>query len=282
MAIQVRAGRYVYRKTRRGGRLTTEYLGTGPGALGEVLLATLERQRRIEARAERAELAETDALLADYCNSIQVVFHAAMKSAGFHQHRWSWRKRRMSRRNGNEIRLVNEQPDRDWADLSPAERQDLLRRANDGDESTARSIRAWLATAEPVTLRSLMGDLSQRCVDLIAQNQSDNNVLVREAITEHAARLRRQLAGEAPNPLEALLVERIVVCWVATHALECYAQRCVQAGLPDRAEAVELRLDRAHRRLLQAVRALALVRRTDVSGALLAINAQNMQVNIKP
>lgn len=70
--------------------------------------------------------------------------------------------------------------------------------------------------------------------------------------------IRRELAGEAATPLR-MLVEHIALCWLHVHIVELtVAQlKCSLAV----AEYQQKRLDRAHKRHQQAIKALAQVRK---------------------
>jgi hypothetical protein len=84
---------------RRGGRVTTEYGGSGQTA---ILIAALEaggREEREEARQrekeERERLDDLERALIDVAARGRALAHAALTAAGYHQHnRGEWRKRR--------------------------------------------------------------------------------------------------------------------------------------------------------------------------------------------
>src|SRR5262245_53031389 len=92
--------------------------------------------------------------------------------------------------------------------------------------------------------------------------------------------LRAELAGPSPSPVERLLVERAVACWLQVQDADVrYAQ--AQPGGPSTAhnEFLQRRMDRAHRRYLSALRTLALVRKLAVP--VLQVNvAHKQQVNV--
>src|SRR5262249_37446886 len=77
--------------------------------------------------------------------------------------------------------------------------------------------------------------------------------------------LRAELAGPNPSPVERLLVERVVACWLQVQDADVrYAQ--AQNDRPSRqhSDFLQRRMDRAHRRYLSALRTLALVRKLAV------------------
>jgi hypothetical protein len=74
---------------------------------------------------------------------------------------------------------------------------------------------------------------------------------------------RDELAGPRPTPIEALLAERVMACWLAVqHAEQLYARQDV----PDwcREDQHQRRIEYANRRLLNSLKSLALVRRLAV------------------
>ena len=92
-------GAYYTRSRRIGGRVVREYIGTGSFAEGIALLDELERRdRQAQADARREERAELDALdakVVELDDFADLLAHAVLVGAGYHQHnRGQWRKRR--------------------------------------------------------------------------------------------------------------------------------------------------------------------------------------------
>jgi hypothetical protein len=92
-------GPYYYRTRRKGRRVVREYVGTGEAArLASQLDALLREQRRQRLqvlRNEKAELAALDAEMREMMKATDLVARAALRAAGFHQHkRGEWRRRR--------------------------------------------------------------------------------------------------------------------------------------------------------------------------------------------
>ena len=85
-----------------------------------------------------------------------------------------------------------------------------------------------------------------------------NHAALREAILAQLTTLKEQLAGQNPSPIERLLVDRVVVCWLQlAHADLLFADaRSIELG-----NYWQHYQDRAHRRYLSAVKMLAVVRR---------------------
>src|SRR5262245_66143189 len=89
--------------------------------------------------------------------------------------------------------------------------------------------------------------------------------------------LRAELAGANPTPIERLLVERIVACWLQVQDADARYAQAKNLSLAW-GEYYQRRMDRAHRRYLSAVKALALVRKLAVP--VLQVNIAREQVNV--
>lgn len=89
---------YYYRKVRVGGRVRSQYMGTG--FLAQMFAeADIDKRReraarRAADRATRQAEAQIDRQLADAESALAAMTHATLKAAGFHQHRGQWRKKR--------------------------------------------------------------------------------------------------------------------------------------------------------------------------------------------
>lgn len=95
---------YYVRKRRRGGTVTTEYIGAGPVAELIAQLDTIERQTRQEAReAVKRMMAEQDAIDAEIDAvgaELGAVVDAVLLVNGYRQHKRQWRKQRDQREDG--------------------------------------------------------------------------------------------------------------------------------------------------------------------------------------
>jgi hypothetical protein len=104
------------------------------------------------------------------------------------------------------------------------------------------------------------GDLALHARDAWIDLIAGPDPALRESLVEHAESMRAELAGPDPSPLEALLVGRIVACWLqSSYADAAVAQgREVSLKLADFARK---RQDSAHKRYLSSIGSLAMVRR---------------------
>lgn len=99
MGWEQRRGRsYYYRKVREGGRIRSEYVGSGIVAqicAGEDDDKSRERMaKRAADQATRQAEAEIDQRFADAEATLTAMTHAALVAAGCHRHKGQWRRRR--------------------------------------------------------------------------------------------------------------------------------------------------------------------------------------------
>jgi hypothetical protein len=136
--------------------------------------------------------------------------------------------------------------------------QRLVERAEQGDETVLGELRAALDVNPWVWER--YGDLAQQSQGAWLQLVAGRNLLLLESARRKAEQLRAELAGPAPSPLERLLIERIVATWLQVHYSDAsYAQ--LKGTNPAQHAAALQRQNSAQQRYLQAVKALATVRK---------------------
>src|SRR5262245_64262628 len=124
----------------------------------------------------------------------------------------------------------------------------------------------------------LYGNLAEQAEQSFIHAAAGDDLLFRESLTRKLQLLREQLAGSSPTPIERLLVERVVACWLQVQDADVrYAQ-----GQRDytfaQGEYHQRRMDRAHRRYLSAIKAVALIRKLTVP--VLQVNIARTQVNV--
>jgi len=142
------------------------------------------------------------------------------------------------------------------AEITDAEA--FLKRADDGDESVLPAIRKLLAL--PDVVEQMGGNLAARAQKALVNSICGKRLPDKEALLQKLANLRAELGGPAPTPLEQLVVERIVACWLQLHSLELsYGSQASMAI--ELATYYQKSIDRAQKRYLAAIKALAYVRR---------------------
>jgi hypothetical protein len=158
---------------------------------------------------------------------------------------------------------------------TPEEVKKLLRKAEKGDKTVLPILRTWMDQTPGYWEE--MGDLAHTArASLIRSLSGDKNLVVQEAHARKCAALTAELAGPQPSPLERLLVERIVLCWLHLHYTETlYVQNTHNFSLRQ-AEYYEQRLSKAQARYLSAIRTLAQVRRLGVPAVQVNIGQQQV------
>jgi hypothetical protein len=89
----------------------------------------------------------------------------------------------------------------------------LLTRAHKGDDSVLPGLRKLLRQM-PESVAILGGDLARQAENGFIEALGGNNLAFKEALLRKLELMRAELAGPSPSPLERLLVERIVACWL--------------------------------------------------------------------
>lgn len=156
--------------------------------------------------------------------------------------------------------------------------EELSKEATAGSQTAALTLREELR-ANPVAW-DLVGDLARDVERTLARLAAGEDPVRLEAIRDKLARMRRELVGEDPQPLERLLGDRIALLWLEVHHADLIYLRRFTEGLTPGQAAHYLRWkDRAQRRYLAAIRSLAQVRRLLLP--LVQVNvAEQQQVNV--
>src|SRR5262249_20241471 len=137
----------------------------------------------------------------------------------------------------------------------------LTDRAQKGDKTTLPALRELLK--DPATVDVLGGNLARQAQLMLIDKFSGKNLLFKESLTRKLGLLRAELAGAAPTPLEGLLVDRVVTCWLHLHHLEfIYAGK--ESMSLELGAYYQRSLSAAQKRYLSAIRTLALVRKLAV------------------
>jgi hypothetical protein len=151
----------------------------------------------------------------------------------------------------------------------------LTDRAQRGDKTALPAIRELLQ--KPALVDAWGGDLAEQAQLNLVNKVSGQNLLIKESLTRKLDLLRAELAGATPTPIERLLADRIVTCWLHLHHLEInYA---VKDNLSvEVATYYQRSLSSAQKRYLAAIKTLAMVRKLAVPA--LQVNIARKQVNI--
>jgi hypothetical protein len=153
--------------------------------------------------------------------------------------------------------MIEEKKIRDKSEHA-MELAELLKRAEAGDLAVLPALRQVL-TDNPELWQGY-GDLAAQAEGALIRVAAGSNLLLTESLLCKLADLRQELGGESPSPLERLLIERVVACWLQ---VSYYDTLLVQAreSSPARLKMLQGFQDAAHRRHLSAIKTLATVRK---------------------
>ncbi len=158
----------------------------------------------------------------------------------------------------------------------PDDLRKLLKRAGNGDESTLPVLRELLKN--PQVVDAFGGNLAIQAEHALIRAAGGKDLAFKEALTRKQALLRAEIAGTNPTPVERLLVERVVACWLQVQDADVrYAQNQSDCTFAQ-GEYYQRRQDRAHKRYLAAIRTLALVRKLALP--VLQVNIARKQTNV--
>jgi hypothetical protein len=163
------------------------------------------------------------------------------------------------------------------ADTIPtgAELRKLLERAQKGDESTLPVLRKML---ELPAFVDMCGNLARQAELSLIKAATGDDLAFKEGLIRKMELMRKELAGPSPSPLERLLVERIVACWLQVQDADVrYAQGQRDCTLAQ-GEYQQRRMDHAHKRYLSAIKTLATVRKLALP--VLQVNIAKEQINV--
>ena len=129
--------------------------------------------------------------------------------------------------------------------------RELLKRAEKGDKTILPVLSKLLQN--PAYVEMFGGNLASNVESSFVTAMCGKNLAPQEAIYAKMQALREELLGTGPTPLERLLVERIVACWLQVQDAEIrYAQN--QKDMTFRqGDYHQRRMDATNRRYLAAI-----------------------------
>jgi hypothetical protein len=278
MALVIRGDRiYAYKSVRKGGRVTSEYCGSGECAalIGrwEAIEHERRRDRAYDIKARRDELEAEDEPIIAMFRAVEIVARAYLESRGCYLHRGhEWRRRRTVSATTRAAAAALGAP------LPPPEigLDELWKRARKGDKKVLPQLRALL-DRRPELLRneSDMAKLAEFSMAIIG-----TDLIRQEALVRELGRVAEELAGEGASPVVRLLARRASLCWHAVNRAELsFAWESHEGVTLAHSDYLQRRIDGAHRRFLQSVKMLEVVRRLARPGPSVAVSvAQSVTV----
>jgi hypothetical protein len=165
-----------------------------------------------------------------------------------------------------------------------AELEELSAKAECGDKAARAELRKAVRESSPEIVREA-SDIARRGQWGLIKTAAAGELLVEEALVARLDLMRREIGGPDPSPLEVLLTERVVSCWILLELLELLTSaQLVPPGKNQRLLPHSLLKfylgwqEKANRQFLSAIRELAKVRRlqTGVPNS----NTNNVQINL--
>jgi hypothetical protein len=152
----------------------------------------------------------------------------------------------------------------------------LIDKAQGGDEDAAIDIRRVLDGTPDLAWFFVKGPGKVAESVLVGEITRDEDLATKELFKHQLESMRIEVAGQNPSPLERLLAERVVATWLEVQLYSGLYAMKMKSGTMSEDEFRQRRLDRAHRRHLSAIRALAQIRKL---GPAVQINIAEKQIN---
>ena len=118
------------------------------------------------------------------------------------------------------------------------------------------------------------GNMARRTLDHLLRTYYSQSAYIRECVSRRVKEMREQLGCEESSPLEQILIEQILVCWVNLYVLEINsATKLCESHSTEAGLYWDRRLTGAQRRFRRASESLARIRK-------LSRNTPALQFNI--
>jgi hypothetical protein len=144
----------------------------------------------------------------------------------------------------------------------------LSEKAEAGEKGARRELRRAIRNSTPEVVAKA-SDIARKGHKILIGTAAGGDPLMEEALSARLDLMRAQIAGEDPTPLEVLLTERVVSCWLLVELMEALTSAQLQSGDHMKDKRVPhsfLRFilkwqESAHRRYTSAIRELARLRK---------------------
>ncbi len=165
-----------------------------------------------------------------------------------------------------------------------AKLKELSARAEGGDNAARAELRKAVRESSPEIVREA-SDIARRGQWGLIKTASAGEPLAEEALVARLNLMRREIGGPDPTPLEVLLIERVVSCWILLELLELLL--AAQLTLADESKKLPHSIlkfylgwqEKAHRHFLNAIKELAKLRR--LQSGLPNSHTNNVQINLR-
>lgn len=151
----------------------------------------------------------------------------------------------------------------------------FIERTEAGGKTTLPVLRKLLN--DPHYIEQFGGNLARTAEFAFISALTGKHICVQEALKRKMKQMREELLGPNPTPVERLLAERVVACWLQVQDAD-YRFGSMKEPTFKQSEFAQRRMDRANARYLAAVKTLALVRKLAVPA--LQVNIARRQLNV--
>jgi hypothetical protein len=159
----------------------------------------------------------------------------------------------------------------------------LSKRAEAGEKGARKELKQALRESSPAVI-ARASDIGRKAQHLLIDTAAGGEPLAEYALSARLDMMRADVAGENPTPLEGLLAERVVVCWMLVElfdvlmAAQLAKRTDSKCHVPFSTLKHYLRWQEiANRRYLAAIKALAQVRRLQNG---IPSTQTNVQINL--
>jgi hypothetical protein len=156
----------------------------------------------------------------------------------------------------------------------------LSKKAEAGDEDARKELKQAVRESSPAVI-ARASDVGRKAQHLLIQSASGGDLLIEHALSGRLDAMREEIVGESPTPLEVLLTERVVACWMlvqlfdALMAGQLWTKTPAEKRVTERAVRYYLHWqETANKRFLAAVRELARVRKLQAGAPPVQYNTQ--------
>jgi hypothetical protein len=160
------------------------------------------------------------------------------------------------------------------------ELEDLSRKAEAGDKDARRQLKRAVRESAPAVI-TRASDVSRRAQHMLIETASGGSLLTQYALSGRLDVMREEIAGANPTPLEVLLTEQVVSCWLWLTVLDALNSAQFWRGADKAARVSPSYLrhivkiqESAHRRFISSIQALARVRKLQANTPGITVNTQ--------
>ena len=156
--------------------------------------------------------------------------------------------------------------------------RELSTKAEAGDTGARKDLKRKLREASPDVI-ARASDVGRKAQHVLIRAAAGGDPLTEYALSGRLDIMREEIAGENPTPLEVLLTERVVSCWMLVELFDVLMAGQFRIGTEQRVPPSYLKhmirwQESATRRYLAAIRELARVRKLQAGVPAVQVNTQ--------